>query len=87
MDSVADTLEELGLKPLTAKGTGDRQMWVAELGLKDWFGETGPQTLESFLEAVDQRIGERPCMGPRPRNRRKPDSVERLWVPIPTEVC
>lgn len=71
MDSVADTLEELGLKPLTAKGTGDRQMWVAELGLKDRFGETGPQTLESFLEAVDQRDRRETLHGPETAKSKK----------------
>lgn len=52
MDSVADTLTDLGLDPFTAKGTRDRQMWVAELGLRDRFMEKGPETLEEFLEAV-----------------------------------
>ncbi len=52
MDSVADTLTDLGLEPFTAVGTGRRQMWVAELGLRDRFGTAGPETLEDFLAAV-----------------------------------
>jgi hypothetical protein len=52
MDSVADTLRDLGLDPFTAEGTGKRQMWVAELGLRDRFGTDGPATLEEFLAAV-----------------------------------
>lgn len=52
MDSVADTLEDLHMDPLTARGTGDRQMWVADLVLRDRFGDEGPKTLEEFLEAV-----------------------------------
>lgn len=55
MDSVADTLTDLGLDPFTAKGTRDRQMWVAELGLRDRFIENEPETLEEFLEAVAAR--------------------------------
>jgi 3-hydroxyisobutyrate dehydrogenase-like beta-hydroxyacid dehydrogenase len=57
MDSVADTLTDLGLDPFTAKGTRDRQMWVAELGLRDRFIEKGPETLEEFLEAVAEKSG------------------------------
>ena len=52
MDSVADTLLDLDLQPFTAKGTGDRQMWVADLGLREVFGADGPETLEEFLDAV-----------------------------------
>lgn len=57
MDSVADTLTDLGLDPFTAKGTRDRQMWVADLGLRDRFIEKGPETLEEFLEAVAEKTG------------------------------
>jgi len=60
MDSVADTLVDLGLSPFTAKGTGDRQMWVADLGLRDRFGDKGPETLEAFLEAVAETDGQEP---------------------------
>ena len=52
MESVADTLRDLGLAPFTAEGTGKRQMWVADLGLRDRFGAQGPDTLEAFLAAV-----------------------------------
>jgi len=52
MDSVADTLRDLNLDPFTAQGTGQRQMWVADLGLRDRFGTDGPATLEQFLAAV-----------------------------------
>ena len=52
MDSVADTLRDLDLQPFTARGTGDRQMWVADLGLREVFGTDGPETLEDFLDAV-----------------------------------
>lgn len=52
MDSVADTLRDLGMDPFTAVGSGQRQMWVAELGLRDRFGPKGPDTLEAFLAAV-----------------------------------
>ena len=55
MDSVADTLRDLGLDPFTAEGSGRRQMWVAELGLRDRFGPKGPDTLEEFLAAVAER--------------------------------
>lgn len=55
MDSVADTLRDLGLEPFTAQGTGRRQMWVADLGLRDRFGPEGPETLEDFLAAVAER--------------------------------
>lgn len=57
MDSVADTLRDLGLEPSTALGTRDRQMWVAELGLRDRFIDGGPETLEEFLEAVSEKTG------------------------------
>jgi len=52
MDSVADTLRDLGLDPFTAVGSGQRQMWVADLGLRERFGTKGPETLEDFLAAV-----------------------------------
>ncbi|MEQ9331426.1 DUF1932 domain-containing protein [Thalassobaculum sp.] len=52
MESVADTLTDLGLDPFTAVGSGRRQMWVAELGLRERFGAKGPETLEDFLAAV-----------------------------------
>lgn len=55
MDSVADTLRDLGLEPFTAAGTGKRQMWVADLGLRERFGAKGPETLEDFLAAVADR--------------------------------
>lgn len=54
MDSVADTLRDLDLEPSTTLGTRDRQMWMAELGLRDRFIDGGPETLEEFLEAVAQ---------------------------------
>ena len=52
MDSVADTLRDLDLEPFTTEGTGKRQMWIANLGLRDRFGAAGPETLEDFLAAV-----------------------------------
>jgi 3-hydroxyisobutyrate dehydrogenase-like beta-hydroxyacid dehydrogenase len=52
MDSVAETLRDLGLEPHTALGTRDRQMWVAELGLRERFIDQEPDTLEEFLAAV-----------------------------------
>lgn len=52
MDSVADTLRDLGLDPLTAEATGKRQMWIAELGLCNRFAKAPPDTLETFLNAV-----------------------------------
>lgn len=55
MESVADTLRDLGLESFTAEGTGRRQMWVADLGLRDRFGSAGPDTLEDFLAAVAER--------------------------------
>ncbi|MEQ8396700.1 DUF1932 domain-containing protein [Thalassobaculum sp.] len=57
MDSVADTLRDLGLEPSTALGTRDRQMWVADLGMRDRFIDGGPETLEEFLAAVAERSG------------------------------
>ncbi len=54
MESVADTLRDLGLEPWTAMGTARRQMWVAELGLGTRFGPAGPETLEDFLTAVSE---------------------------------
>ncbi|MCR9071885.1 MAG: DUF1932 domain-containing protein [Alphaproteobacteria bacterium] len=57
MDSVADTLRDLGLEPSTALGTRDRQMWVADLGLRDRFIGGGPETLEEFLRAVAEKSG------------------------------
>lgn len=53
MESVADTLRDLGLAPFTAEATGKRQMWIAELGLREQFINTPPHSLESFLTAVD----------------------------------
>lgn len=53
MESVADTLADLGLEPMTARGTGARQMWVADLDLRERFGADGPESLEDFLDAVD----------------------------------
>lgn len=58
MDSVADTLRDLGLEPSTALGTRDRQMWVADLGLRERFIDGGPETLEEFLEAVSEKTAD-----------------------------
>src|SRR3546814_10528144 len=55
MESVADTLRDLGLAPFTAEGTGKRPMWVAALDLRDRFGTARPATLEDFLAAVAER--------------------------------
>lgn len=55
MESVADTLRDLGLEPSTALGTRDRQMWVADLGLRERFAGRDPETLEEFLEAVAEK--------------------------------
>ena len=52
MQSVAETLRDLGLDPWTAEGTAKRQMWVADLNLRDRFAEAGPDSLEDFLTAV-----------------------------------
>jgi len=52
MDSVADTLRDLGLDPFTAEATGKRQMWTAELGLRERFAAAPPASLEEFLAAV-----------------------------------
>ena len=55
MDSVADTLRDLGLEPSTALGTRDRQMWVADLGLREHFAGKDPESLEEFLAAVAEK--------------------------------
>ena len=52
MESVAETLEELGVEPFTAAATGQRIRWVEELGIKDKFAGDLPRTLDGFLEAV-----------------------------------
>jgi 3-hydroxyisobutyrate dehydrogenase-like beta-hydroxyacid dehydrogenase len=55
MESVADTLRDLGLEPSTAVGTRDRQMWAADLGLREHFAGRDPETLEEFLSAVAEK--------------------------------
>ncbi|MBT5264363.1 MAG: NAD(P)-dependent oxidoreductase [Rhodospirillaceae bacterium] len=52
MESVAETLEELGVEPFTAAATGQRIRWVEELGIKDKFAGDLPRTLDGFLEAI-----------------------------------
>lgn len=53
MESVADTLEDLGVEPLTTVSTGKRQRWISDLGMREHFAAGPPDSLETFLEAVE----------------------------------
>ncbi len=53
MHSVAATLEELGIEPITAKATGARLGWLADLGLDEAL-DSLPENYTEFLKAVDE---------------------------------
>lgn len=57
MESVADTVGELGLEPFMSAGAACRLDWASRIGLKDRFSAAMPETLEEFLEAVDELDG------------------------------
>ena len=53
MSSVAATLEELGVEPITAKATGARLGWLADLELAK-ASDSLPETYDEFLKILDQ---------------------------------
>ncbi len=53
MSSVAATLEELGIEPITAKATGARLGWLAELGLDEVL-DSLPETYDELLKIIEQ---------------------------------
>jgi 3-hydroxyisobutyrate dehydrogenase-like beta-hydroxyacid dehydrogenase len=56
MESVAETLEEMGLEPLTAVSTGRRQRFVADSGIKQQLGGKPTETLEQFLSMLNETL-------------------------------
>jgi 3-hydroxyisobutyrate dehydrogenase-like beta-hydroxyacid dehydrogenase len=52
MHSVAETLKELGVEPITALATGRRLGWLADMGLDEILGEL-PENYAEFLNLVD----------------------------------
>ena len=53
MSSVAATLEELGIEPMTAKATGARLGWLADLELDEAL-DSLPETYNEFLKILEQ---------------------------------
>ncbi len=53
MSSVAATLEELGVEPITATATGARLGWLADLELVEVL-DTLPETYNEFLKILEQ---------------------------------
>jgi len=53
MSSVAATLEELGVEPITAMATGARLGWLADLELNESLDNL-PETYDEFLKILDQ---------------------------------
>ena len=53
MHSVAVTLEELGIEPITANATGARLGWLADMELDEFLDEL-PDNYGKFLEIVDE---------------------------------
>src|SRR3546814_18696128 len=55
MESVADTLRDLGLAPFTAEGTAKPRNGAAALDLRDRFGTPAPPPMEDFRAALAER--------------------------------
>jgi len=55
MEEVSQTLESIGESPLMARATAERLRRFSELGLKDVFGDTEPQTYAEVLELLAAR--------------------------------
>ena len=53
MNSVAATLQELGIEPMTANATGARLGWLADLELDDAL-DSLPETYDEFLKILEQ---------------------------------
>lgn len=51
MHEVAETLEELGVKPITAEATAERLQWLADFGLAD-SQPTLPKTYQEMLAMI-----------------------------------
>jgi 3-hydroxyisobutyrate dehydrogenase-like beta-hydroxyacid dehydrogenase len=55
MEEVSHTLESIGELPLMARATAERLRRFSELGLKEVFGETEPETYAEVLELLAGR--------------------------------
>lgn len=55
MEEVARTLESLGELPIMASATAERLRRFSELGLKEVFGDTEPETYAEVLEHLENR--------------------------------
>jgi hypothetical protein len=62
---VAETVREAGLVPWSARGTAERQAWIADLADEGLFGERGSKT---FARSPDWRTeADRILAGPAAR--------------------
>src|SRR5439155_15842264 len=52
MEEVARTLRSIGIEPIMATATAQRQDWCARLGLSSRFGAEGPQDYRDVLETI-----------------------------------
>ncbi len=52
MEEVAETLRAIGVDPIMAEATAQRQDWSAQMGLRSQFGPGGPKTYREVLEAI-----------------------------------
>ncbi|HEY2844816.1 MAG TPA: DUF1932 domain-containing protein [Bryobacteraceae bacterium] len=52
MDEVAVTLEELGIEPIMAAATARRMDWAADLGLREKFHGSFPESYQDVLAAI-----------------------------------
>ncbi len=52
MEEVAETLDAIGVEPIMAAATAQREDWGARLNLQSHFGPEGPKTYREMLDVV-----------------------------------
>lgn len=57
MREVAETLEGIGLEPLMAAATAERQQWLADLGVKERLGGRPPEDRAALVAAIREALG------------------------------
>ena len=54
MEEVAETLRAIGVEPIMASATAQRQQWSATLRLKEKFGAEGPKKYQDVIQVLEE---------------------------------
>lgn len=69
VDMSAETLADIGIEPIITRAVAERMRWVADLGLKEYFGGVVPEgTYDVPLGAIERKLEERTTASEKPES-------------------